>query len=132
MVTLKKVILTSNWTFVDGGRVLENLCDHPVVIRDEEGNELTLMAAPRPAKCSMTKKQVGLLNMDDIVMVPIVESEFTEVQNLPAPDKRRIYIVSLPVAKKLPERHDLYVPNDLAKAPHGNEPLYCRSLARPL
>src|ERR1039458_1757393 len=50
-------VASSNWIFMEEHQVLENLCDHPIVLRDEEGNELTLMASPRPAKCGIERSE---------------------------------------------------------------------------
>jgi hypothetical protein len=116
---------------MDGQQVLENLCDHPIVLRDEEGNQLTLLASQRPARCGVEKRMTALINLDDKVMMPVFQSNFTDVMNLPAPDPRRRFIVPLPVAKRLPERDDLLCPDQLRRAPN-NDVLFAMALARPL
>jgi hypothetical protein len=124
-------VASSNWIFMDDNRILENLCDHAIILRDEEGNEVTLLASQRPARCGIERKKIGLINIDNKVMVPVIESQFTDVPNLPAPDKRRMFIVPLPVAKKFPTRVDLYCVEYVKRGP-DNQPLFAQALGRPL
>ena len=124
-------VTSSNWIFMDGNLILENLCDHAIVLRDDEGNEVTLLASPRPARCGIEKKQTALVNLDNKVMLPVFQSQFSDVQNVPAPDPRRKYIVPLPVAKRLPLRGDLFCVDGLRRGP-SNEVMYACALARPL
>jgi hypothetical protein len=125
-------VATSNWIFVEGSKILENLCDHPVSLRDDEGNQITLRESPRPARCNVEKRPVALLNIDNRVMLPVMESHVTEVTNVPPFDARRMYIVPLPVAKKLHTRTDLLCMDQLMRSARNNEVVCAMAVQRPI
>lgn len=102
---------------------LVNLTPHTVNILDSEDNEILAIDPSGLARVSVETTVEGYLNG----IIPIVHNVYGEVEGLPDPEEGKIYIVSLPVAKSLPARRDLYVPSDLVRTDKGVI-VGCRSL----
>lgn len=108
-------------TFVNAELI--NLTPHTVNILDSEDNEILAIDPSGLARVSVETTVEGYLNG----IIPIVHNVYGEVEGLPDPEEGKIFIVSLPVAKSLPEREDLYVPSDLVRTDKGVI-VGCRSL----
>ena len=61
--------------------------------------------------------------------VPISATEFGDVAGLPEPSEGTAYIVSSLVAQRVPERTDVFIPNESVRDEHGRI-IGCRSLGR--
>ena len=48
--------------------------------------------------------------MNPINGIPVLKTEYGEIENLPAPEVDTIYVVSSLVAARCPEREDVFVP----------------------
>ena len=75
------------------------------------------------ARCTQSTKIVG--NIEDI---PISQSVFGEVIDLPSQEKNTFFIVSRLVLSACKDRDDLLVPNELVRDENGNI-IGCKSLA---
>ncbi len=76
-----------------------NLTPHPIVVRREDGSELTIPAAGKPFRLEEEDIETGL----DIDGVPLVVRRFKFPEEIPAEfeDPDNIVIVSLPVLQVL-------------------------------
>ena len=87
---------------------LVNLTPHEVVVLND-ANNVVLRVPPsgQVARVSAQEKVVGTING-----VPLVKTEYGEVQGLPDPQQGTIYIVSLLVLQAMAgKRSDLVAPN---------------------
>jgi len=87
---------------------MKNLTPHEVVVYDDKG-DVKLRVKPSGTIARVTTKQevVGYLNG-----VPVVKTEFVEVQGLPKPEDNTVYIVSSLVAQAVArERGDVVAPD---------------------
>ena len=86
-----------------------NLTPHEVIVFDEEGKNVLLRVPPsgEVARVEVKRKEAGTLNG-----VPLVRSEFGEVQGLPEPREGVVYIVSMIVLQALQgKRKDVVAPD---------------------
>ena len=101
-----------------------NLTPHAVNIVDKEGKIIKIFEpAGIVARCTQSTKIVG--NIEDI---PISQSVFGEVIDLPSQEKNTFFIVSRLVLSACKDRDDLLVPNELVRDENGNI-IGCKSLA---
>lgn len=56
-------------------------------------------------------------------------TSYGDVENLPAPEPETIYVVSSIVAQRVPERNDVYIPNESVRDESGRI-IGCRSLGK--
>ena len=92
-----------------------NLTPHNVnVVRE---GEIILVIEPSGtiARCKQETKEIGML-----ANIPITETVFGEVENLPAPKENTYFIVSRLVLSACKDRKDLLVPNELVRDEEGN------------
>jgi hypothetical protein len=75
-------------------------------------------------RCSVTTEVIEQING-----INITKSVFGEVQDLPDQTEDTIYIVSMLVASALPERKDLFFPNEQVRDESGKI-VGCKSLAQ--
>ncbi len=98
-----------------------NLTPHPITICDEKCHPvLTLPPSGRVARVRQERKMIKILQMiqridevtEDLVMVPVVETEFGEVEGLPDPRKGVVYLVSSVVLEAVKDkRKDVVAPD---------------------
>jgi len=102
-----------------------NLTPHSIIFMDAAGNTvLTVEPSGQVARCSVTREKVGEING-----IPVNRSRFGEVENLPEPEEGTVYIVSNLVAQAVPDREDVFFPDDLVRDENGNV-IGCRALGR--
>lgn len=121
MTTINTNTEIAQTTFLNAELV--NLTPHTVNVLDSEGNEILAIKSTGLARVSVTTTIEGYLNG----IIPLTHNVYGDVVGLPDPEEGKIYIVSVPVAKSLPERNDLFVPNDLVRDEDGVI-VGCRSL----
>ena len=88
-----------------------NLTPHEVRLVGEDGK--VLIAFPpsgQVARLVEEEEKLPSLSVEG-TFVPLRRKKFGRVENLPSPQEGTLYIVSLPVAQAMPERHDLLVPH---------------------
>ena len=102
-----------------------NLTPHSVSIVNPEGKIIKVFeVSGQIARCSQSTKIVG--NIDGI---PLTQTTFGDVVNLPQPQKDTVFIVSRLVLNACKGvRDDLIVPNDLVRDDKGNI-IGCNSFA---
>ena len=104
---------------------LVNLTPHAVNIVLEDG-ALNIVPSGVVARCSQSDVNVGTIDVDGIA-VPLTETSFGDVVDLPAPAPDTLYIVSRLVATAA-NRDDLVVPNGIVRDDNGNI-IGCKSLS---
>jgi hypothetical protein len=127
-----------------------NLTPHPInfitsynieIGRDEMGTPEyavqerihSVPASGTIARCKVERKEVDSIIAQDVdgwdITVPITKTKFGEVEGLPEPQKDTIYIVSNLVAQAVPDREDVFFPDDIVRDEHGNV-IGCRALGK--
>ena len=104
---------------------LINLTPHTITFVNSEGN---LMRIVEPSG-SVARVKATTVVTGSIDGIPITETEFGEVEGLPDTEPGSIFIVSAIVAKRVPEREDVYVPNESVRDDNGRI-IGCKSLGR--
>lgn len=105
-----------------------NLTPHDVVLVDGTNNPiLTIPASGSLARCKASTITTGSVNVNG-VEIPVTETVMGEVTGLPDEVEGTVLVVSLAVAKAVPDRRDVLVPNESVRDANGNI-VGCRSLA---
>ncbi len=100
-----------------------NLTPHAVTFATRDGSR-TIEASGDVARCTTRTAVVG--EVDGIL---VTRTEFGDVRGLPGPQEGTIYVVSSLVAQRVPERADVFVPNEAVRDEHGRI-VGCKSLGR--
>lgn len=104
---------------------LVNLTPHAITFVNEQGETLlTVEPSGTLARVSTSTVTIG-----DVDGIPVTETEFAEVQGLPAPKRDTVYIVSSLVAQRVQTRRDVFIPNESVRDERGRI-VGCRSLGR--
>ena len=101
-----------------------NLTAHDVNIVCDNGDVITFSPSGTVARCTQKTVVIGAVNG-----IPLTQTSFGVVVDLPQPQKDTIFIVSrlvLTACKGV--RDDLIVPNDLVRDDNGNI-IGCKSFA---
>jgi len=98
-----------------GHKRVVNLTEHVVYVYQNGRVFLEIPPSGQVAKCKVEEVEVERLSN-----VPIVKSQYGEVEGLPEPRKDVLYIVSFPVANAKKDRKDLIVPTRLVRDKEGN------------
>lgn len=102
-----------------------NLTPHSIVFFDDAGNKvLTVEPSGQIARVSVTREKIG-----DINGIPVNQTRFGKVENLPEPQEGTIFIVSALTAQAVPEREDVFITDDAVRDEQGRI-IGCRALAR--
>ena len=92
-----------------------NLTPHAITFVTDEGNEiLTIEPSGNLARVSSTTQVVG-----EIYGIPVTKTVYGEVEGLPAEEEGTIYLVSSMVAQRVPERRDVFIPNESVRDDRG-------------
>lgn len=104
---------------------IANLTPHAINFVSNNGTPLlTVEPSGQLARVSVRTETIG-----DIGGIPVTQSVFGEVEGLPAPEDGTIYIVSSLVAGRVPDRHDVFIPNESVRDDKGRI-IGCKSLGR--
>lgn len=99
---------TNNMTII-------NLTPHEVnFVSADDKKILDVPASGMIARVCVQTSVVGTFNG-----IPVTQNLYGDVENLPEPQPGTIYIVSLPVAQRVPERDDVFLPNELVRDGSG-------------
>ena len=91
------------------------------------GPVVTIPPSGQVARCATYRVQADTVTVDGI-SVPVNQTRFGEVDNLPEPQPDTIYIVSALTAQAVPERSDVFVVDDAVRDEQGRI-IGCRALA---
>lgn len=100
-----------------------NLTPHPVTFISN-GNSVTVNPSGIIARVSASTEII-----DEINGIPVTTTVFGEVTDLPTKENDTIYIVSSLVAQRVPEREDVFIPNEPIRDEEGKI-IGCKSLGR--
>lgn len=86
------------------------------------------------ARCKTERQIIDSIQTEEIddgweITIPITSTKFGEVEGLPQPQERTIYIVSSLVAQACKDREDIFIPDDVVRDDEGKI-IGCRSLGR--
>lgn len=102
-----------------------NLTPHAINFVGEAGEAL-MTIEPSGQIARVTAKTVTTGNINGI---PVTETVFGEVENLPLPTSDTIYIVSSLVAQRFKDRDDVFIPNESVRDEKGRV-IGCKSLGK--
>lgn len=102
---------------------LINLTPHTINFVDTDGISIVVVEpSGKIARVNTTTVTIG-----EIDGIPVTETQFSEVEDLPDEEPGKIFIVSSIVAERVPEREDVFVPNESVRDDKGRI-VGCRSL----
>ena len=108
---------------------LVNLTPHAINFVDGAGNAV-LAIEPSGTIARVSTKTVELWRYEvEGGEIPVTATQFGNVEGLPAPEEGTIYIVSSLVAQRVPDRADVFIPNESVRDERGRI-VGCRSLGR--
>lgn len=102
---------------------IENLTPHDITLFVGD-KTIVIPASGRLARVSSRTETVGKIDG-----IPITETVFGEVEGLPAPEDGVAYVASSLVAGRVPERSDVFIPNESVRDKDGRI-IGCKSLGR--
>ena len=83
-----------------------------------DGPVVTIPPSGQVARCVVNRVQVDTVTVNGIT-VPVNQTWFGEVSNLPDPRPNTIYVVSALVAKAVPDRQDVFIVDDAVRDDQG-------------
>ena len=83
-----------------------------------DGPVVTIPPSGQAARCVVNRVQVDTVTVNGIT-VPVNQTKFGEVSNLPDPRPNTIYVVSALVAKAVPDRQDVFIVDDAVRDDQG-------------
>lgn len=104
-----------------------NLTPHKITFIGDKGN-LSIDPSGELARVSSTTKEIGHIYVTKFdLKIPVTATEYGEVEGLPHPKDGTIFIVSSLVAQRVPNRKDVFIPNESVRDENGRI-IGCRSL----
>jgi hypothetical protein len=101
-----------------------NLTPHSISFVDADANViLTVEASGQLARVSAKTVMTG----ETFNGIPVTKTEYGTVEGLPEPQEGIIYVVSSLVAARVPDRGDVFIPNESVRDENGRI-IGCRSL----
>ena len=106
-----------------------NLTPHPLNLMPEGPDRpmVTIPPSGLVARCAVDRVQVDTITVDGIA-VPVNQTRFGEVSDLPDPQPDTIFVVSALVAQAVPDRQDVFIVDDAVRDEQGRI-IGCRALA---
>ena len=98
-----------------------NCTPHDITIMNSK--KIVIEASGIVARVSTTMNPSGMIGN-----IPLSETRFGEVENLPEPKKHTRYLVSRMVMEACPNRHDLLVPGECVRDEEGRI-IGCKTLS---
>ena len=102
-----------------------NLTPHAINIVDNK-NQIIKIIEPSKKVARLKTSTIITGYLDEI---PITQTVFGEIENLPYPQKDTVYVVSSLIAQAAVGRHDIFIPNESVRDNKGRI-IGCRSLGR--
>ena len=103
-----------------------NLTPHAITFVDPDTSAPILVVEPSGlvARVSTRTERVGT-----VAGIPLTQTVFGEVKDLPNPEEGVVYIVSSLVAQRFKDRDDVFIPNESVRDDKGRI-IGCKSLGR--
>ena len=97
-----------------------NLTPHDLNLmpKGPDGPVVTIPRSGIVARCTVDRVQVNDITVDGI-SVPVNQTRFGEVFDLPDPQPDTIFVVSALVAQAVPERQDVFIVDDAVRDDQG-------------
>ena len=97
-----------------------NLTPHELNLmpKGPDGPVITIPRSGIVARCTVDRIQINTVTVDGI-SVPVNQTRFGEVCNLPDPQPDTIFVVSALVAQAVPERQDVVIVDDAIRDDQG-------------
>lgn len=102
--------------------MIKNLTPHAVRIQTSAG------VVEVPASGTIARVGTKRIPMPEVEGIPVVKTEFGEVEGLPAPEAGTIFIVSALVLSRV-SRGDVFAPGELIRDAGGNV-IACKGLSQ--
>jgi hypothetical protein len=83
-----------------------------------DGPTVTIPPSGQVARCAVDRVQVDTVTVDGI-SVPVNQTQFGSVSNLPDPQPDTIFVVSALVAQAAPDRQDVFIVDDAVRDDQG-------------
>ncbi len=80
-----------------------------------------------PASGKLARVSAKTVVTGEINGIPVTSTVYGEVEGLPEPADDTIYVVSQLVASRVPDRQDVFIPNESVRDAHGRI-IGCKSL----
>lgn len=103
--------------------MIRNLTPHAINIVDSEGRNIKTIEPSGLARVAAVTVAIG-----EVDGIPLTRTEFGEVEGLPEPEDGTVFIVSALVKQRVPNRHDVVIPNELVRNEKGVI-IGCKSLS---
>ena len=101
---------------------IKNLTPHEVCFMLEDGKVYSIPPSGTVARCEVKRERVGFLSVDGI-KIPVNDTAFGQIENLPEPEEGTVYIVSSIVAQAVaataPHRTDIFIVDDTVRDEKG-------------
>ena len=113
-----------------------NLTPHEVRVFSPSGEQWVFPPSGQVARVAVSRKQSGVIpasaeTVGDVVdgqgCIPVYLPRFGQAENLPEPERGKVFIVSALVRGAVPHRHDVFSPGDLRRDEKG-QPIGCNGL----
>lgn len=106
---------------------LVNLTPHAITLMDDDTNIICIIEPSGDiARVSVRTERTETLDFDGVKLATS-KSVYGEVEGLPEAEDGVIYIVSSLVAQRVPERKDVFIPNESVRDEKGRI-IGCKSL----
>lgn len=103
-----------------------NLTPHAITVVSGSGEILRQI----PASGNLARVSARTVATGEMVDgIPVTTTSYGEVEGLPSPQEGVIYIVSALVAGRVPDRRDVFIPNESVRDSEGRI-IGCKSLGR--
>lgn len=108
-----------------------NLTPHTITFISANNNMQKYELAPSGvvARVAAHTENIGEVTTPEGFVIPVTQTVFGQVEGLPAPEEGVVYVVSSLVAGRVPERHDVYIPNESIRDDKGRI-IGCLSLGK--
>jgi hypothetical protein len=102
------------------GKTIVNLTPHALNLMPAgpAGPVVTIPPSGQVARCAVDRVQVDTVTVDGIT-VPVNQTQFGLVSDLPDPQPDTIFVVSALVAQAVPERQDVFIVDDTVRDGQG-------------
>lgn len=108
-----------------------NLTPHTITFISANNNMQKYELAPSGvvARVAAHTENIGEVRTPEGFVIPVTQTVFGQVEGLPAPEEGVVYVVSSLVAGRVPDRKDVFIPNESIRDDKGHI-IGCLSLGK--